>query len=95
LETIKDAQAVLGLFIAGFTLISLIIGVIIKWIVVPNAKSYIDERTKQIQPDANGGKSLPDIAYLLGELKGQIDNLFHRIEVIEENTAIKRRKKQI
>jgi hypothetical protein len=93
LEIIKDAQAVLGLFLAGFSLFGLIIGVIIKWVIVPNAKNYIDERTKQIQPDANGGKSLPDIAYLLGELKGQIENLFHRIEVIEENTSIKRRKR--
>jgi hypothetical protein len=93
LEILRDLQAIFGIILAGLTIISLIVGFILKFRTWPYIKNYIDERTSQIQPNANGGKSLPDIALMLGELKGQLGHLLHRIEVIEENTAIKRRKR--
>jgi hypothetical protein len=78
---------------AGFSVLGIVLGFIFKFLVWPFIRNYIDKRTDQIQSDSNGGRSLPDIALMLGELKGQIGTLIHRIEVIEENTAIKRRKK--
>jgi hypothetical protein len=93
LEILRDLQAIFAVILAGLTIISLIVGFIIKFRTWPYIKAYIDERTNLIQINSNGGKSLPDIALMLGELKGQIGHLLHRIEVIEENTAIKRRKR--
>jgi hypothetical protein len=78
---------------AGFSVLGIVLGFISKFLVWPFIRNYIDKRTDLIQSDSNGGRSLPDIALMLGELKGQIGTLIHRIEVIEENTAIKRRKR--
>lgn len=47
------------------TVISLglgIIGILGKWLIVNPLKNYIKEQTYPIQPMANGGRSLPDVA---------------------------------
>jgi hypothetical protein len=93
LELLEDLQRLFAVVLSGLGIITIIVGVILKFRTWPYIKDYIDQRTNQIQSNSNGGKSLPDIALMLGELKGQIGTLIHRIEVIEENTAIKRRKK--
>ena len=93
MELLEDLQRLFAVVLSGLGIITIIVGVILKFRTWPYIKAYIDERTNQIQINSNGGKSLPDIALMLGELKGQIGTLIHRIEVIEENTAIKRRKK--
>jgi hypothetical protein len=93
LETVKDLQAIFGMTLAGLSVLSIIVGFIVKFVVWPFIRNYIDSRTSMIQPDSNGGKSLPDIALMLGELKGQINSLLYRIENIEKNTASKRTRK--
>ena len=93
MDTVRDLQTIFGMLFAGFSVLGIVLGFIFKFLVWPFIRNYIDKRTDQIQSDSNGGRSLPDIALMLGELKGQIGTLIHRIEVIEENTAIKRRKK--
>jgi hypothetical protein len=93
LETVRDLQAIFGMVLAGLSIVSIVLGFIIKFIAWPYIKKYIDSRTSQIQPDANGGKSLPDIALMLGELKGQMGSLLYRVEIIEKNTAGKRLKR--
>ena len=93
MELLEDLQRLFAVVLSGLGIITIIVGVILKFRTWPYIKDYIDQRTNQIQSNSNGGKSLPDIALMLGELKGQIGTLIHRIEVIEENTAIKRRKK--
>lgn len=45
--------------------ISLGLGIIIvigKWLIVTPLKNFIREQTYPIQPSANGGRSLPDVA---------------------------------
>lgn len=69
------AAAISAFFILG--------GFVIRWFVVPPLKNMIAERTAPIQPDANGGKSLPDVALMLGRLSGQIDALTDRLEALE------------
>lgn len=45
--------------------ISLGLGIVIvigKWLIVTPLKNFIREQTYPIQPSANGGRSLPDVA---------------------------------
>ena len=93
METVRDLQAIFGMVLAGLSILSIVLGFIIKFIAWPFIRNYIDNRTSQIQPDSNGGKSLPDIALMLGELKGQMGSLLYRVEIIEKNTAGKRLKR--
>jgi hypothetical protein len=45
------------------------IGMFVKWIVLKPIKIYIDQATKQIAPDANGGRSLNDLVDKVDDLK--------------------------
>jgi len=59
----------------SLTVVSLSIGIIAalgKWLIVNPLKSYIKEQTHPIQPTANGGRSLPDIART-------VDRIEHRL----------------
>lgn len=69
------AAAISAFFILG--------GFVIRWFVVPPLERMIDEKTKPIQPNANGGKSLPDVAILLGKLSAQIDDIDARLRTVE------------
>lgn len=46
-----------------------------RWFIVAPLKRYIEEQTHPIQPNANGGKSLPDVAVTLGRVETKIDNI--------------------
>lgn len=54
-----------GALIAIFSLL----GMFIKWAVVKPIKAYIDHATYPIQPNSNGGKSLPDLIATVDEVK--------------------------
>lgn len=47
-------------------------GMLVRYFVVRPIKAYIDHATYPIQPNANGGKSLPDVALAIGELRGML-----------------------
>lgn len=52
----------------------------------------IEERTQPIQRDANGGRSLPDVAKKLESIDGKIDELHGRItDVASEVSHLKGR----
>jgi hypothetical protein len=58
------------------TIVSLALGIIAilgKWLVVNPLKSYIKEQTYPIQPTANGGRSLPDIARTVDRIEKRLD----------------------
>ena len=44
-------------------------GMLVKWGIVRPIKSYIDQMTRPIQPNANGGRSLPDVIEKVNEIK--------------------------
>ena len=44
-------------------------GMLVKWGIVKPIKSYIDQMTYNIQPDSNGGSSLPDLVKNVNEIK--------------------------
>lgn len=45
------------------------VGLFVKWVVVKPIKIYIDQATKQIAPNANGGRSLNDLVDKVDDLK--------------------------
>ena len=67
---------------ASLAIIALI-GVIGRYLVLVPLKNYIKELTYPIQPNANGGKSLPDVALGIEAIKLRIDGLERRIMRIE------------
>ena len=60
----------------SLTVVSLALGIIAllgKWLVVNPLKAYIKEQTYPIQPTANGGRSLPDIARAVDRIEKRLD----------------------
>lgn len=58
------------------TIISLslgIIGVLLRWILVIPLKAFIKEQTYPIQPTANGGRSLPDVASSVARIEQRLN----------------------
>lgn len=66
-----------------------VFGLIIKWGVVKPIKAYIDVKTAQIQPNANGGKSLPDIALMTSRIENKLVELDERIKKLESKRVKK------
>jgi hypothetical protein len=68
-----------NLFLAGqvsgalIAILSLI-GMLVKYGIVKPIKAYIDTMTYAIQPDANGGKSLPDLIRKVDALHVVVQN---------------------
>ena len=55
-----------------------------KWLIVAPLKRYIDVMTHPIQPNANGGKSLPDVASKLVAIETKIDALNHHLVTVDK-----------
>jgi len=63
------AGQIAGALIAIFSLL----GMFIKYVVVKPIKSYIDQATAQIAPNANGGRSLNDLITKVDDLKTMLN----------------------
>jgi hypothetical protein len=62
--------------IESLTVVSLSIGILTvlgKLFIVTPIKNYIKEQTYPIQPTANGGRSLPDIARTVDRIEKRLD----------------------
>jgi hypothetical protein len=70
----------IGAIIATFILI-------VKYVVQKPLDKRIIEVTKQIQPDANGGKSLADVALGIVRIERKIENVIKRVEKLEESIS--------
>jgi hypothetical protein len=60
----------------SLSVVSLAIGILTvlgKLLIVTPLKSYIKELTHPIQPSANGGRSLPDIARTVDRIEKRLD----------------------
>lgn len=55
-----------------------------KWLIVAPLKRYIDVMTHPIQPNANGGKSLPDVASKLAAIETKIDALNGHLVTVDK-----------
>lgn len=60
---------VAGQYAAALIAILSLIGLLVKWAVVKPIKLYIDQATYPIQPNSNGGKSLPDLINTVNDVK--------------------------
>jgi hypothetical protein len=62
--------------IESLTVVSLSIGILTvlgKWLIVNPLKNYIKEQTYPIHPQANGGRSLPDVARAVNRIEQRLD----------------------
>lgn len=66
---IQTLSLLVGIVATSITIITFI-G---KWLIVAPLKHYIQEQTYPIQPTANGGRSLPDIARTVDRIEKRLD----------------------
>jgi hypothetical protein len=62
--------------IEWLTVVSLSLGIIAalgKFLIVTPIKNYIKEQTYPLQPHANGGRSVPDIARSVNRIEQRLD----------------------
>jgi hypothetical protein len=60
----------------SLTVVSLALGIIAmlgKFLIVNPLKAYIKDQTHPIQPTANGGRSLPDVARAVDRIEKRLD----------------------
>lgn len=60
----------------SLTVVSLALGIIAmlgKWLIVNPLKRFIKDQTYPIQPSANGGRSLPDVARAVDRIEKRLD----------------------
>jgi hypothetical protein len=60
----------------SLSVVSLALGIIAilgKWLIVNPLKRFIKDQTYPIQPSANGGRSLPDIARTVDRIEKRLD----------------------
>jgi hypothetical protein len=83
---LENVASVVGIISTSITVI-IVLG---KWLVVLPLKNFIEEQTHPIQPHANGGKSLSDVAKNVIEIKASLESLGHQVDKIENrlNTHI-------
>jgi len=83
LSTVSQVLGIISMAIGILTLIG-------KVLIVKPLKDYIEEQTHSIQPHANGGKSLPDIAKNVIEIKTSLNGLSSQVNRVEDrlNTHI-------
>ena len=81
-------QIIMAGQVAGaLSAIGAVVYVIVKYVVVRPIQNYIDKATYQIQPFANGGKSLPDLVKLVTLINQRLDGLETRIHTIESKVC--------
>lgn len=85
----------LAQYAAALLTIGTAIGLIIKWAVIKPIKAYIDHATYPIQPNSNGGKSLPDVINKLDRIETKIDEVDDRLCQVENLVTKPTRAKKI
>ena len=73
----------LGQYATATLAILALLGVIYRYFVLVPLKNFIKEQTYPIQPTANGGRSLPDIALGIEAIKFRIDRLEQRLDRLD------------
>jgi hypothetical protein len=72
-----------GAVAAAITAILLLGGLVFRHLVYRPLVRLIDDRTAQIQPTANGGKSLPDAVRILQNLERRQSVIATKIDAVE------------
>ena len=74
-----------GQYAGALTAIFLLAGLLIKWVVIKPLKLYIDQATYPINPNANGGKSLPDAIAGITRIEQKIESIDIRLTRLERD----------
>jgi len=74
-----------GQYAGALTAIFLLAGLLIKWVVIKPLKLYIDQATYPINPNANGGKSLPDAIAGITRIEQKMENIDIRLTRLERD----------
>lgn len=78
-----DSIIMAGQVAGALSAIGAVVFVIVKYAVVKPIQTYIDLRTYQIQPNANGGKSLSDVALGIQRVERKVEALGKRVDTLE------------
>lgn len=78
--SLQDWASVIAISVGSTTLL----GICGKIFVLNPLKAYIKEQTYPIQPNANGGKSLPDIAVTVTRIETKVDNVTAWLTKVDE-----------
>lgn len=73
----------LAQYAAALVTIGTALGLTVKWAIIKPIKAYIDHATYPIQPNSNGGKSLPDAITTLDRIEKKIDEIDDRLCQVE------------
>lgn len=74
----------LGQYAAALSAIAVLLGMFIKWAIVKPIKAYIDTATYALHPEANGGRSLNDVAQAVHRIESNLKDVDYRLNSIEE-----------
>lgn len=75
---------VAGQYAAAITAILALVGLLFRFLVLLPLKAYIKEVTYPLSPDANGGKSLPDVAKGVERINQRLDHIENRLDTLEK-----------
>ena len=83
--TLIDYILLIGQVSMAITAIGALLIASHRYLVVKPIQRSIAEHTSLIQPGANGGKSLPDIALGIQRVESKIEGLSKRVDTLEKS----------
>jgi hypothetical protein len=75
---------ILGQYATASLAVLALVGALFRFLVLLPLKAFIKEQTYQIQPTANGGRSLPDVALGIEAIKLRLDSIERRVIKLED-----------
>jgi len=78
-----------GQYAASITAILVLFGIFVKWAILKPIKIYIDNATYPIHPEANGGKSLPDVIAGIERIELKVNEIDERLTIFEQKKRFK------
>ena len=75
---------ILGQYATASLAVLALVGALFRFLVLLPLKAFIKEQTYPIQPTANGGRSLPDVALGIEAIKLRLDSIERRVMRLED-----------
>lgn len=75
---------ILGQYATASLAVLALVGALFRVLVLLPLKAFIKEQTYPIQPTANGGRSLPDVALGIEAIKLRLDSIERRVMRLED-----------
>jgi hypothetical protein len=75
---------ILGQYATASLAVLALVGALFRFLVLLPLKAFIKEQTYPIQPNANGGRSLPDVALGIEAIKLRLDSIERRVIKLED-----------